>query len=114
MAELIYFVITFFLIYLLYYILIIRRKKSLEKFKKSTEVVYLERRYLLNVQKVDIKKLARTIAFSNSLLISLTVFLVSVLDNIVTMVVVSALIMIPMILVTYHIIGTHFKKKEKR
>lgn len=114
MKELIYFIITFVLIYLLYLVLVILRKKGLTKFEKSTEVLYLQKKYKINLKKISVKSLANVVGLTNSFLIALVVFLVSVIDNFLLKFVIAFLIMIPMILILYHFIGVYYKKKETK
>jgi hypothetical protein len=112
MTELIYFIMTFTILYLFYLILVVLRKKGLEKFKTSTEINILKNKYKLNIEKINMKKIANLIALANSFLIATTVLLVGVVENFVIKIIVSCSIMIPLILVLYHFIGIHFKKQE--
>lgn len=114
MKELFYFIITFVIIYGLYLLLVVLRKKGLAKFENSTEVLYLQKKYQIHLKKISIKSLANTVALANSFLVSLVVFLVSVIDSFILKIIIAALIMIPMILLLYHFIGTHYKKKETK
>lgn len=114
MVEFLYFVITFIVIYLLYFFLVIQRKNVLKKFENSTEVMYLKKKYQLDINKVNIKSLAHQIACANAFLLSFTVFLVGIIKNIFLKLLLSIFIMIPLILITYHIIGLYYKKKEAK
>lgn len=82
------------------------------KFEKSREVAYLVKKYKLEIQKIDMKALANIIACANALVLSITVFFVLWFENIILQIVISALIMISLILITYHAIGLYYKKKE--
>jgi len=114
MIELVYFIVTFTILYLIYLLTIVFRKKGLKKFKKSTEVNILKNKYKLDLEKINMKKLANTIALSNSFLIATTVFLVSVIENFTLKIIIACTVMLPFILVLYHFIGTYFKKKEMK
>ena len=45
MNEVILFILWFLLVYLVYYLVVISKKKKLNKLVKSTECVYLEKKY---------------------------------------------------------------------
>ncbi len=112
MEELILFCLTFLLIYLIYFIFVIKRKNALENISKTTEVMYLKKRYKLKKIKLSNKKLANIIALSNSFIISFTVFIVSIISNLILKILIAMIIMIPFILIVYHFIGLYLKKKE--
>lgn len=111
MQELVMYLIIFSLVYLIYFGLVILRSKKLNQYKKSTEVLYLERKYKLNVNKMDIKKLSNLLALANAFIISTTVYLISFIDNLFIKMVVGFVLMIPIILGVYHVIGTYLQKK---
>lgn len=105
---------AFIIIYLLYLLTVILRKKKLEKFKSNTYVKYLETIYHIDINKVDIKKLANTIALTNAFIIALTLYLVSITDSIVLMLLLAIAIFIPLQLFFYHLIGKSYQKKIRR
>lgn len=112
MKEVIFSLISFFLIYFLYLILIVFRKKSLKNFEKSTEVSFLVSKYHLQLEKINKKHLAHVIAFANAFVVASTVFIVSIVENLVLKIIVAMGVMIPLIFVIYYFIGTHYQKKE--
>lgn len=114
MEEVFYAFMSFFLIYFLYLVLIVFRKKSLKRFEKSTEVSFLIRRYRLDLGKIKMRSFANVIAFTNSFVIASTVFIVSIVENLVLKIIVAMGVMIPLIFVSYYFIGTHYQKKECR
>lgn len=113
MSELFYSIITFICIYTLYLFFVIYRKKSFMHFKNMTEVRFLVAKYQLNLGKMNLKSLAHIIALTNSFLISITVFIVSIIDHFVLKIIIAMGIMIPLILFFYALIGRYYKKKEK-
>lgn len=112
MKELILFCLTFLFIYLIYFIFVIKRKSALANFSRTTEVMYLKKRYKLKKIKLSNKKLANIVALSNSFIISFTVFIVSIISNLILQIVIAMIVMIPLILIVYHFIGLYLKKKE--
>lgn len=111
MKELIFFLIVFLLVYLIYLFFIILRKKKLEKYYNSTEVRYLVGRYKINIQKSNMKEVANGMALANAFVISTTVSIVSLLNNLVLKLLVGFVVLIPLILITYHLMGRYFLKK---
>ncbi len=114
MEEVFYAVISFFLIYILYLVLIVFRKKSLKNFEKSTEVSFLVKKYHLNLRHIKMRNLANVIAFTNSFVVASTVFIVSIVENLVLKIIVAMGVMVPLIIVSYYFIGVHYQKKECR
>lgn len=114
MEEIWFSIVSFFLIYFLYLILIVFRKKSLRRFQNSTEVSFLVHRYHLNLKKIKMCSLAHTIAFTNAFVIASTIFIVSIVENLVVKILVAMGVMIPLIFVSYYFIGTYYQKKECR
>ena len=113
MEELLWFAITYIFIYFVFYILILNNKKSLEKYKTSKEVTYIVKKYHLNLDKINFKKFANTLFLLNDVIISLTISIVlSRTNNILLIILLSILILIPLILIGYCLIGKHYKRKE--
>ena len=105
---------AFIIIYLLYLLTVILRKKKLEKFKNNTYVKYLEMVYHIDINKVDIKKLANTIALTNSFIVSLTMYLVSITESLFLKLLLAVAIFIPLQLLFYHLIGKKYQKGSRR
>lgn len=112
MEEVFYAIVSFFLIYFLYLILIVSRKKSLKNFEKSTEVSFLLKKYHLNLKKIKMRNLAHIIALANSFVVASTIFIVSIVENLVLKIIVAMGVMVPLIFVSYYFIGIHYQKKE--
>ena len=103
--------ISFILIFIVYYILILRNEKTLEKFKKSTEILYLKKLYKIKINQHNLKSIAYKVVLANCLIISLTIYIVSIVDNIALKIFVSMGVMIPLIIIIYHILGKTLKEK---
>ena len=114
MENLIFGIFTFILIYLMYLIFVINKKSKLEKMKKGNNVLYLVNKYKLNLKKIDIKKLTHAIAFANSFILSVTVFIIGYIENIYLKIIICFPILLILEFITYFIIGRIFKDKEKR
>ncbi len=111
MNELILFLGTFIFVYLVYLVLIILRKKKMDKYKKSTEVRYLENKYKLDIKKLNLKKLSHILALANAFIIAITILVISFVDDLILKLMVGFIVLFPMILIIYHIIGKSLQKK---
>lgn len=114
MKELILFLVLFIIVYLFYFIFVISRKKVLKKFPNGKELTFLKYKYNLDYSKINIKFLAHIIALSNAFILSTTVTIISIFDNFLIQMLVGFLILIPLILIVYSIIGKSFSKKSRR
>lgn len=115
MVEALYtFVFTFILIYVLYLIFVVHRNKKLEKIKKSTEILFIKKRYKLKLNKIPNKKVALDVAFSNAFIIALTLSIMTFFKNFVLQVLIGFVVLIILILVIYSILGMEYKRKEDK
>lgn len=113
MEKIVLFIVTFLVVYLLYLLIVILRKKGLKKYNKSTEYLYLTRKYKLDVNKIEIKKLAIMTSLTNSFIIAVTMVVISFFDNYILKLMFGFITIFPSIVILYHIIGTNLNKKEK-
>ena len=114
MTQLILFVTIFIVVYLFYYIFVISRKKSLNKWKNGKEMLYLKYRYKINIDKINIKRLANIIGISNAFIIALVVTIISLFKSFLIQMLVGILLLIPSILIVYHIIGIYYQKRRNK
>lgn len=112
MKEVVFSLIVFAVLYLFYFLTVIIKKAKLDKFMEGTEVSYLKKRYKLSLKNVKPKVLANIIAITNSLIISMTLLVVVLIDNYILKLFVAFIILVPTIILCYHIIGTWLKKRE--
>ena len=102
---------TFILVYLVYLFLIVLRKKKVKKYQNSTEVKFLVNRYNINIKKINLKKLANLLALTNSFIIAVTILAVSYINGFILKLMVGFIVLFPMILIFYSIIGKQLSKK---
>ena len=114
MKYLVSFIIVFLIIYLLYLLFVILRKKKLNTFKDNTYVNYLVKVYKLDKEKLDNMKLAHIIALSNAFIIATTYVIIINVKNLILMLLLAFVVLIPIQLFVYHIIGKTLKKGEKK
>lgn len=112
MEHVITFIVSFLIIYLVYYIIVVKREKGLEKFKEGKQLDYFKQVFKLDISKLDIKKFANSLALSNAFIMSLTITIIEFLHNLILKMVVGFAIIIPLMLITYKILGESYKKKE--
>ena len=112
MRELIFYLIMFLLEDLFYIIFVLLRKNVLRNFPKGKEMKYLQYKYGIKVTEKNLKKIANTIFLGNSFILSTTVLVVCLFDNLFVEIIVGVITLIILILGVYHIIGTYYKKKQ--
>ncbi len=105
---------VFILLYLFYLITVINRKGKLDKFFEGVEITYLKKRYKLSLKKINKKALAHTIALTNSFIVSITILTVFIVDNYILKLMIAFIILMPLIIISYHIIGVNLKRKEDK
>lgn len=113
MDEILFSLAIFIVLYLFYLFTVILRKKKLDKFMEGAEVTYLKKRYKLSLDNINKKVLGNTIALTNSFIISVTVLIIFLIDNYILKLMVAFIILVPLIIIAYHIIGIILKRKER-
>jgi len=113
MNDVIFYFVSLVIVYLLYLFLIILRKKKKNSYLDSTEFRYLITKYKLDKKKLNTNALTHVLAFSNAFIIATTVFVINFIDNLVLKTLVGFIVLLPLCLLVYHIIGKCLKKKER-
>ncbi|MCI8544793.1 MAG: hypothetical protein HFH09_01015 [Bacilli bacterium] len=112
MERIIASIIVLVFIYLLYIVTVIHNKDKIKKFEKSGQAAFIIKKYKLTISKINMKNFARLIAFTNSFMIALVFFITDFIENYILKLLVGFIILLPTILLCYHLIGTFYKKKE--
>lgn len=99
------FILTFLVVYLLYLLTVILNKKQLKKFEKSNQASYFIKKYKLKINEKNVKKLANLIALANAFIISITIVVIELVSNYILKVLVAFLVIVPLILILYHIVA---------
>lgn len=110
MKYLIYYLIVFIIVYLFYLITVVLNKKKHEKYKKSNQVLYFIKRYNMDVKKIDMKKFTNVLALSNAFIIATAFLATFLVSNIYLQLLLALIVLIPVMLLTYHIMGIFIKK----
>ena len=114
MEELMLYFITFVIVYLFYLFFVILKKKSRERFENSTEMVFLRKKYKIDIKKIGLTKIAHICALSNALIIANTITIISMIHNLILMIIAGFFVLIPMILIVYHLIGKYYQNKQRK
>jgi len=113
MDKLILFLLSFCFVYFIYLITVVSKINKNDKFINSNQALYFKRVYKINLENINIKKFANIISLANSLIISLTLLIIDFFGNLFLKMIIGFIILIPLILLIYHIIGKIYKSKEK-
>ena len=118
MEELVLFILSFILVLIVYEIFIVtpaKRRKSKRgrksKHKEVLEVLYLVKRYRLDLEKVNYNQLLQIVAITSSLDISIICSLIMLFDNFIIRILVGGLSIVLVLLISYHIVYLFYKKK---
>ena len=111
MEELLHSFIVFIVVYLFYVIFVINKKNKLEKMKNNVSVVYLVKKYKLDLKKINMKIFAHTISLTNSFIIAITFFIISFVDNYYLKLLVCIAVIFPVLYIMYMIIGKMYQRK---
>ena len=114
MKDIILFVSVFVIVYLVYFIFVVNRKKSLNKLQDGKELIYLKKCYKLNYSKINIKSIANAIALGNAFVISFVVTIISFFKPFLLQMIIGLILLLPTILLVYHIIGKIYQNKQRR
>lgn len=113
MDKVVSMVIAFVIVYLIYLILIVFNKKSRKKLKTGIEARFLKKVYKIDLNKINDKKLANSIALNNSIIIAVTFYLTDLFfENMILQMILSFPILIFLIIILYDLTGRYYKKHE--
>lgn len=111
MVYIIYFIITFLIVYLISYFLLVWKKDEYDPNKVPVEVDYMLKKYKLDIKKINYKQMLNVISIVGSLDMALASIIIFQLENIIVQLVVGFLILIPLILISFRILGKYYVKK---
>lgn len=112
MEYLITFIFCFAIVYLVYSVVVIWRKKGFEKFKTSKQLLFFETAYKIDFKKINLKGFAQSLALTNAFIIAFTCTVIEIFDNLILKMLVGFVILLPLMLLMYKLLGTIYKKKE--
>ena len=112
MEYLITFIFCFVIVYLVYSTVVIFRKKGFEKFKTSKQLKFFEIAYKIDFKKINLKSFAQALALTNAFIIAFTCTVIEIFDSLIFKMLVGFVILVPLMLLMYKLLGTIYKKKE--
>ena len=110
MEYVIWFLVGIIFIYIIYYIFFIRNARR--DTKGSVEVEYLIKLYSLDINKFSYYKFVRVIGVVSSIDISLVSIIVAFVKGLVWQLLFSILIVLPVIIISFMLLGNYYKKKQ--
>jgi len=113
MDKLFLFIITFLFVYLVYLITVIMKLNKNDNFKNSKQVSFFKNVYKINIDKINLNTFAHVISLANAFMIALTVTIIELFDKLFIKMMVGFVILIPLMLLVYYIIGKIYKSKER-
>ena len=124
MKYLAVFLSSYFIIFIIYYLFVVGpvirsvRVKDNKKKKKDKkligELILLRNYYGVDIEKVGIIKVMRTLSFVNPLILSLMATIVFPLKQGWLRILILVLIILPIILGSYYLLMLYFKKIERK
>ena len=112
MNKLLIFSITFLTVYLIYLLTVVSKVDKNDNFKNSKQVSFFKNVYKLNIDKINLNTFAHILSLANSLIIAITVTIIELFDKLMIKMMVGFVVLLPLILITYYIIGKIYKRKE--
>ncbi|MCI9110791.1 MAG: hypothetical protein HFH47_03135 [Bacilli bacterium] len=112
MEKILVFLICFVIVYLVYFLVVVHRKKGLEAFKSGKQLLFFKNAYNLDTEHLNYKKFANSLSLVNAFIIATTVTVIEFFDSYIIKLGVGFVILIPLMLISYYILGNIYKKKE--
>ena len=111
--DLIWFAVTFLVIYIFYLsIYVFKKNKKYDPNKVPQELAYLIRKYRLDMKKINYKKIMNVIGLVCAFDIAFTsTFMFAFVKNIYLAIFVGAIMLVPLIVITFSFIGKYYRKK---
>ena len=112
MEYLFTFLFCFITVYLVYSLVVVYRKKGFNKFKNSKLMLYFEKAYNIDKEKINLKHFAQSLALTNAFIIAITCTIIEIFESLIIKLLVGFVILVPLMLLMYKLLGTIYKKKE--
>ena len=112
LIDLFWFIGTFIFIYLIYLFSYVIGSKKLNKDKIPLELMFLVRKYRLDLKKINYKKTMNFIGLICAFDISFTAtFMFYYVKNLYLSILIGAIMLIPLIIITFNLIGKYYEKR---
>ncbi len=110
MEYVVWFLISFILIDIIYSFFFIRKSKREKKI--PAEAQYLIYRYQLDIKKFSYQKFLKIVGLVTSFDIALVATCIGVIDSIIWQILVGFVIIIPIAIVSFLLLGKYYQKKQ--
>ena len=105
-------VVIFFLLFLLYYFFIIRKCKN-NKGYVPVEVNLILSKYNINLEKVNLYKMIKTVSLVTTFIIALAISIITnFFDSTILSIVFATLLSVLLFIIIYNFIGQYYEKKS--
>ncbi len=115
MQEFVLFLLSYLFVFIVYEIFIVRRAIKNEKKKKEDkqpiEIKYLVNKYKFNLKKIGYHKLLHVVALVSSFDIAFIVSLSLLTNSFLLQMLIILVLVIPVILISYHLVYLIYKKR---
>ena len=115
MEEFIMFLLSYLFIFIIYEIFIVSKAKKNEKKKKDNkqpmEVKYLVNKYKLDLKKINYHTLLHVVALVSSFDIAFIVSMAMLTSNYFLKLLIVLVLVVPVILISYHLVYLVYKKR---
>lgn len=116
MQEFILFVLTFIFVLIIYEIFVVsktkkRKAKGEDNNREPIEIVYLSKRYNIDLDKVNYNQLLQIISLVSSLDIAIVVSFIMIPKNFILAILIGFVSCIGSIILSYHLVYLFYKKK---
>ena len=112
MEFLINFIVIFIVIYAFYYIFSVRKARKNEK-RVPVEVQYLLIKYQIDLKKIRYKRFVNSVALVGSFDMALVGAIVFFVKGIIFQLLFGVILFIPIILISFHLLGKYYQEKSK-
>ena len=112
MNYLIVYLIAFLIIYLFYLFAVVLQTKRMNKFKKSKQVMFFVNRYKVDVEKINMKKFTNLLSLVNAFIMSTAFIAMYLVENMFLQFLIGLAVLLPLLLISYHIVGKIYGGKK--
>ncbi len=107
------YLLVFLGIYSIYLLFVVTRKKTREKFKKSSYVLYLVNVYKIDVNQVSATALASLVTLVNALILTTGIYITFSVKGIIG-IIIAFVSMLFLVFFLYHILGMILKNRGSK
>ena len=107
------YLIVFIIILIISYFVYVRNKKKLNKNKAPIELCYLVNMYRLDIKKINYKNFLWIYSFINTFIVStIYIIVVYLVDGFLWQIIIGMVLLVLLIIICYGLLGRYYQKKE--